>query len=490
MRIFDSFRKNKVELVPLRPGSLGMYLCGLTVQGSPHIGHARSAINFDVVARYFRWLGWKVTSVRNITDIDDKIIAKAAEAGVTPAEHAARYAAEYHHEMRAVGNVDPDVEPRVTDNIPQILALIERLVAVGKAYPAGGDVYYAVETFPDYGKLSGQSIDELRVGARVEPGEHKRNPLDFALWKGAKPGEPQWPSPWGPGRPGWHIECSAMILATLGETFDIHAGGKDLVFPHHENEIAQSQGALGPGTFARHWMHNGMLMFNGRKMSKSLGNVFLVADMRRNFDGETLRLYMVQNHYRSPINLEYREETEQVVAFPGLEEAERRLDYFYTTLQRLDEFLGGRVGAADVAAGELIGKVRAAMDDDFNTALAVAELHEAVKAANKLLDDPKALPKDARRRALAQLSRDLRDAGTGALGLLGQEPREFLRARRERMCAARGIRPADIDARLAERDAARKSKDFVRADALRAELRALGIEVMDTPRGADWRVSE
>ncbi len=492
LRLFDSFSRRKVDFVPITPGKVGMYLCGPTVQAAAHVGHARSAIAFDVVRRYLAWSGYQVTFVRNVTDIDDKIIKKAAERGVSTAEHAREFGDAYRADMLGVGNLAPDIEPYVTQSIDDIIALIERLIAATKAYPADGDVYYSVASFADYGALSGQPIDALLSGARVEPGEQKRNPLDFALWKAAKPGEPSWPSPWGPGRPGWHIECSAMALRHLGESFDIHGGGKDLVFPHHENEIAQSQGALGAGSFARHWMHNGFVNFNDEKMSKSLGNVFLVADMRKRYDGEAIRFFMVQTPYRSPINFEVFEKDGRAV-FPGIEEAERRLDYFYTTLLRIDDFLGGKpAGEGPVVpeAERLIPAVRAAMDDDFNTAIAVAELGEAARAANKLLDDGGAVPKDVRRRSLERFARDLRDAGQGALGLLAQEPRAFLHARRARLCALRGLDPASIDGKLVERDAARKGKDFARADAVRSELRTLGIEVMDTPRGADWRISE
>src|SRR5215470_16075672 len=372
IRLFDSYQKRKVDFVPIAPGKATIYLCGPTVQAAPHIGHARSAIAFDVVRRFLRWSGFDVTFVRNVTDIDDKIIRKANERGIPAAEHAREFAEVYRRDMLSVGNLPPDVEPHVTETVPRIVSFIERLIAAGKAYAADGDVYYSVESFPAYGALSGQSIDELRAGARVEVGEQKRNPLDFALWKAAKPGEPKWPSPWGEGRPGWHIECSAMILDTLGERFDIHGGGKDLVFPHHENEIAQSVGALGPGTFARYWMHNGFVNLNEEKMSKSVGNVFLVSDMTRRYDGESIRLYMLQTHYRSPINFEVVE-TDGRVSFPNLDEAERRLDYFYSTLARIDDFLGARTdvepGAVVPEAERLVPAVRAAMEDDFNTAV-------------------------------------------------------------------------------------------------------------------------
>lgn len=470
-----------------------MYLCGPTVQDAPHVGHARTAIAFDVVRRHFAWSGYQVTFVRNITDIDDKIIARAGKLGMSPAEVAHRYANEYRQAMDAVRVLPPDHEPRVTENIPQIIDFVERLIARGAAYAAGGDVYYAVDSFPDYGRLSGQSIDDLRAGARVEPGEYKRNPLDFALWKATKPGEPRWDSPWGAGRPGWHIECSAMALRHLGESFDVHAGGKDLIFPHHENEIAQSQGALGPGTFARTWMHTGFVNLNDEKMSKSVGNVFLVSDMIGRFDGEALRFSMLGTHYRSPINFEVAERDGRVV-FPGLEKAERDLEYFYGTLRRLDEFVGERsqpdAGPVVAEADQVVSAVRAALDDDFNTSVAMAELYAAATLSNKLLDDSKAAPKDVRRRSLQRLGQDLREAARRPLGLLEQNPREFLQGRRARLATARGIDQDAVEARLRERDAARQNQDFGRADEIRGELRTLGIEVMDTKAGSDWRISE
>jgi cysteinyl-tRNA synthetase len=492
LRVFDSFTKRKVDFEPRQPGKIGIYVCGPTVQAAPHIGHARSELAFDVIRRYLEWDGWAVTHVRNITDVEDKIIRRANEEGVTAREISERYAAQYREAMALVGVKRPDIEPLVTQTMPEIIALIERLIAGGKAYESAGDVYYSVAAFADYGKLSGQSIDDLQSGARVEPGEQKRNPLDFALWKAAKPGEPSWPSPWGEGRPGWHIECSAMALTHLGESFDLHGGGKDLVFPHHENEIAQSQGALGPGTFSKYWLHNGFLNLSGEKMSKSLGNVLGVAEMCKLFDGESVRFYMVSHHYRMPIQFEVADRASGGPSFPGIDDADKRLDYFYTTLARLDDFLGDKtaVEAGEVIpeAAALVDKVHEAMGDDFNTAVAVAEIGEAMRAANKLLDDPKGTPKDVRRRSLARLSRDLREVARGALGVLAKEPRDFLHARRARLSAQRGIDPTEVAARLADRDAARKAKDFARADELRTELRGRGIEVMDTPRGADWRI--
>ncbi|HLU67203.1 MAG TPA: cysteine--tRNA ligase [Kofleriaceae bacterium] len=492
LRLYDSFRKQKVPFEPVVPGRASIYLCGPTTYDSAHIGHAYSAICFDVIRRSLTWLGYQVTFVRNVTDVDDKIIARASERGEPALELAARYADEYNRDMAAFGVLPPDIEPRVSTHIPDIVALIERLVAAGKAYAVDGDVYFSVETFPPYGRLSGQSIDDLRSGARVEVDERKRSPVDFALWKSAKPGEPSWESPWGPGRPGWHIECSAMVARHLGEVFDIHGGGKDLVFPHHENEIAQSQGAFGEGTFARYWMHNGFLNFSGEKMSKSLGNVLSCPQIVEACGPEAMRMFVVSHHYRSPVNFEVASEDGRVV-FRDLEAADRRLDYFYSTLRRIDDFLasGGDGGEGEVVpeAEALVPAAREGLADDFNTPVVVAALGEAARAANKLLDEGKGMNKAVRRRSLARLGRDLRSVG-GALGVLFDEPAEFLARRRARLAARRGVDAAEVERLLEARAEARKARDFARADEIRGELQRRGVEVLDTPSGADWRIAE
>ena len=493
VRLYDSFRKQKVDFDPVEPGAATMYLCGPTTYDSAHIGHAYSAICFDVIRRALGWLGYRVKFVRNVTDVDDKIIKRAAERGEPPLDLAARYADEYNRDMAAFNVLAPDIEPRVTEHIPDIVALIERLVAAGKAYDMEGSVYFAVDSFPPYGALSGQSIDDLRAGARVEVDERKRAPVDFALWKAAKPGEPSWSSPWGPGRPGWHIECSAMVARHLGIRFDIHGGGKDLVFPHHENEIAQSQGAYGEGTFARYWMHNGFLNFSGEKMSKSLGNVFSCPAIASACGPEAMRMFTVSHHYRSPVNFEVAVENGRTL-FRDLEAADRRLDYFYSTLRRIDEHVaaGGDAGDGEVVpeAQALVPAAREALADDFNTPVVVAALGEAARAANKLLDEGKGIAKPVRRRSLARLGRDLRDVGGGALGILFSEPAEFIARRRDRLAAHRGIDGDEVDRLLAERSQARAARDFGRADEIRASLQALGVEVLDTAAGADWRVQE
>ena len=492
LRLYDTRQKKKVEFTPLRAGHVGLYACGVTVYDVCHVGHARTLVAFDVIVRHLRASGLDVRFVRNVTDVDDKIIRRAATEGMSAEALAQKYTAEMTADFTALGIAPPDDEPRATAHIPHILSLTQRLVDRGLAYPAGGDVYFSVGGFPSYGALSGQHTDDLKVGARIEVGEQKHNPLDFALWKAAKPGEPAWPSPWGPGRPGWHIECSAMAETYLGETFDIHGGGADLIFPHHENERAQSEGAFGVGTFARHWLHSGMVNFGGEKMSKSLGNVVTIRRVAETHDLEALRLLLVGVHYRSPVSFEIARDAAGVATYPDLDAAEERLDYFYRTLERID--------AAGIPAGEpppgpvvppadrTAAAFAEAMDDDFNTAAAVGHLYESFVLANKLLDEPKSAPKDVRARTLARLRADLRRCGA-TLGIFQRVPAEFLLARRQRLCARRGIDAPAIEARIVERTAARAAKDFARADELRGALKAQGIELMDTPAGTTWRVT-
>jgi cysteinyl-tRNA synthetase len=503
LRLYDSLRRQKVTFEPLQPGKVSMYLCGPTTYTPAHIGHAYSAICFDTIRRSLQFLGYEVRYVRNVTDVDDKIIKRAAELGVEPLALSAKFSDEYNRDMRRFGVLPPDVEPRVSTHIPQIIAITERLIEVGKAYAVAGDVYFDVDSFPEYGRLSGQTIDELRAGARVDVDERKRAPADFALWKAAKPGEIWWDSPWGKGRPGWHIECSAMTTAHLGLTFDIHAGGKDLIFPHHENEIAQSQGAYGTDTFARYWMHNGFLNFEGIKMSRSLGNVFGCAEIADAVGPEALRFFCVSHSYRSPVDFEVEsmraggdpEGEITGVQYRSLEAADRRLDYFYVTLRRIDDFLAGGGEAPDLdgevtaEARGLIETARAALADDFNTPVVVAAMGDSAKAANKLLDEGKGVNKVVRRRSLARLAHDLRAVGA-ALGVLQSSPREFLVERRTRLTASRGIDAAEVERLLADRIAARAAKDYTRADEIRARLQAMAVEVHDTPTGADWKVLE
>jgi cysteinyl-tRNA synthetase len=502
--LYDTLERKKVELVPIEPGRVRMYVCGPTVYNYVHLGNGRPYVFFDVVARHLRARGYQVTYARNLTDVDDKIIKRAAELGEDFTALTARFTAEYHRDMAALGNLPPDVEPTVTGHIPEIIAIIERLIANGCAYASDGDVYFSVASFPSYGRLSGQPLDALQAGARVEVGEKKRAPLDFALWKAAKPGEPSWPSPWGPGRPGWHIECSAMAARQLGERFDLHGGGVDLTFPHHENERAQSLGALGEGAFAKYWMHNGFVNWNGNKISKSdeaarvlFDRAFRLRVLVERYGGETIRLFLLGTHYRNPINFEVVLEGDDPktapLAFPGLDEAERRLAYGYTTMQRLEEALavGKPAGPGPIApeAERWLETMRAALDDDFNTAEALAAHGEALALANRVLDGKYDAPKDVRRRTLERLHADL-ELAAAELGLLEADPATWLAAHRDRRCRARDIDVAFVDAKIAERASARAAKDFARADALRAELAAAGVEIMDGPRGTTWRVAD
>jgi cysteinyl-tRNA synthetase len=479
IQIHDTLTAKKKELVPLEPGKVRLYVCGPTVYDYAHLGHARCYVVWDVVVRHLRARGLEVTYVRNFTDVDDKIIKRANERGEDPIALAARFADAFHEDVDALGCVRPEVEPRVSTHLPQIVAMIGQIVANGHAYaPGNGDVYYAVRSFPEYVRLSKRNLDDLISGARVEPGEAKRDPLDFALWKAAKPGEPAWDSPWGKGRPGWHIECSAMTYAHLGAPIDLHAGGKDLVFPHHTNEIAQSVAAVGDGrtaeSFCRTWMHNGFVEIDDEKMSKSLGNFFTVRDVLARFAPEALRLFLLGTHYRNDFNF-----SDTVLA-----EAERRLVYLYETLEKAD-----RVAEGVTAAGERSGfaeQAFTALDDDFNTAQVLGIVAEAFTAANALADRKgKKAPEDRAR--LAAFARDARVVGT-TLGLLQRPPAQALLAIREKAAARRGIEAAWVEAKIVERAEARTAKDFARADAIRGELLARGVAIMDGPAGTSWKV--
>jgi len=470
LRIHNSLTRRVEPFEPIEPGHVRMYVCGMTVYDLCHIGHARMMVAFDVVYRWLRAQGWRVTYVRNITDIDDKIIKRALERGMSIRALTDEMIAAMHRDIGALGVLPPTHEPRATAYVPQMIDMIGRLQDKGLAYRAGsGDVDFAVRKFPGYGKLSGRSVDELRAGERVAVGDDKLDPLDFALWKAAKPDEPadaRWDSPWGPGRPGWHIECSAMACALLGETFDLHGGGLDLQFPHHENEIAQSEGAHGV-PFARTWMHNGFLNVDDEKMSKSLGNFFTIADVLRKVDGETLRLFMLRTHYRSPLNF----------ADTLLDDARSALRRLYTALDGAalpppdaDEIAapsidGGGAALAGLDPGDArVAAFRAAMDEDLATPAALAVLFELAAEVNRSRDV-----------ATARLLRTL----GGTLGLLQQNPREFLQA-------GATLDEAAIAERIAARAAAKKARDFAGADRIRDELAAQGIVLQDSPQGTTW----
>jgi cysteinyl-tRNA synthetase len=505
IRIHDTLARKKIELQPLTPGKIGLYACGPTVYDFLHVGNFRQQVAYDVMFRHLSARGFDVTYVRNITDVDDKIINRARELGEDAVALSERFIHEFHKDAEALLLRQPTHEPRVTECIPEIVALCEKLIANGVAYAAQGDVYFSVRDLPSYGQLSGQPLDQLEAGARVEVDtEKKRAPLDFALWKGAKPGEPSWPSPWGPGRPGWHIECSAMAERYLGTTFDIHGGGNDLIFPHHENERAQSIGAHGEHSFARVWTHNGMLTFGGGKIAKSdksmrplFKRAFTTRVVLERHSGEAIRAFLLTTQYRNPLSydviLEGTDVATAPLRLPGLEEAERRCEYTYLTLEKLRAQLnaGKPMGAGPVApeAEGWLSRLQAALDDDFNTAEALAAWTEALTLANRILDGKLELPKDVKRRTLERLDHDLR-AASDELGLGTQDPTAWLAEHRARRCRQLAIDPATVEQRIADRAAARKSKDFATADAIRNELAAGKIEIMDTPRGTTWRIAD
>jgi cysteinyl-tRNA synthetase len=470
IRLYDTATRAKVELEPREPGDVGIYVCGPTVYNLIHIGNARTFTAFDAVVRHLRARGLRVRYVRNVTDVDDRIIRRAAELGKDPRQFAELMTGEFHRDMDALGLLRPDVEPRVTEHMDDIVAMIAQLLQRGLAYALDGDVYYSARSFPAYGRLAGRNLDELMAGARVDVDARKRDPLDFALWKSAKPGEPAWSSPFGPGRPGWHIECSAMSARHLGARFDIHGGGMDLVFPHHENEIAQSQGALGEGTFARTWMHAGFLNLNEEKMSKSLGNIFTLREVLERHEAEAIRLFLLSAQYRNPLGFDVVEDDEGVPRFVNLDEAEERLDRYYDTLVRAGSPL------EEAPPDE---RMLAAMDDDFNTPAALAVLEDGMGRANRELDKRK-----LDRGALAAVVGGARRL----LGILARAPGERAAEVRDRLARERRLDQAAIEARVAERTAARTSRDFARSDAIRDELRALGVEVRDGAGGTTWTV--
>jgi len=474
--------------------ALRLYVCGPTVYDFAHVGHARCYVIYDVLVRHLRASGQKVRYVRNVTDVDDKILKRAGEKGESPTALAERFFAEFTADMQALGNLRPDVEPKVTEHLPEIIALIERLIASGSAYVAGSDVYFSVPSFAAYGQLSHRNADALAQGAsgRISNEEQavKKHPADFALWKSAEAESWGWPSPWGHGRPGWHIECSAMSMKHLGETVDLHGGGLDLVFPHHENEIAQSEAAT-KKPFVRHWMHNGFVEVNKEKMGKSLGNFFTARDIFARYEPEAVRWGMLTVHYRSPLNFDWTlDEAGHVTGFPLFEETERKVEYLYTTHERLASIDPARI-VAEGPVPEPIAKfpaaLSAALDDDLNFPISIALAGEMLAQVNELVESTKRKKGTAGRAAV-----DAAKAALGALstelGLGAQDAATVLRRIRDRRAKARGVVEADVEAKIAERKAAREAKDFVRADAVRAELAALGVELMDGATGTTWRI--
>ena len=487
IRLHNTLSGSKEDFVPLHEKKVGMYVCGVTVYDLSHIGHARSAVVFDTIYRYFRYRGYEVTFVRNFTDVDDKIIKRANEEGVDTKTIAEKYIGEFNVDMSRLGLEKPSVEPRATDHIPEMIGLISTLVEKGFAYQSGGDIFFSVQKFRDYGKLSNRDLEEMQAGARVEVDEKKENPLDFALWKASKPGEPFWESPWGKGRPGWHIECSAMSQKYLGETLDIHGGGRDLIFPHHENEIAQSEAATGK-PFVRYWVHNGFVNINKEKMSKSLGNILTIREILKDWHPEVLRLFFLSHHYRSPVD--YSEDS--------FGEAQKGLDRFYATIHEIREELKRPLVAQSKIAAAAIENCRRviesfparfeeAMDDDFNTAQALGYLYDLQTQLNSLLSLSKGRPTKEMISMLKQGLDHFTKKGW-IFGLFREDSEGYLVQRKKEGLKRLNLTEQAILVSIEERNLARKAKNWKRADEIRSDLLSKGIVLEDTPSGTIWKV--
>ncbi|MEK6672017.1 MAG: cysteine--tRNA ligase [Nitrospirota bacterium] len=482
MRVYNTLTGKKDELIPISPNKIGIYACGVTVYDLCHIGHARSAIVFDVIRRYLQFKGFEVKYIRNFTDIDDKIINRSKQEGISWDAVAKKYTDEYYRDMDRLGVRRADVEPKATEHIQEIIASVKGLIDKGYAYAVDGDVYFEVSKFTGYGKLSKRDIDEMLAGARVEVDGRKKNPMDFALWKSSKEGEPSWDSPWGPGRPGWHIECSAMSTKHLGESFDIHGGGADLIFPHHENELAQTEAYTGK-PFVKYWIHNGFITIDKEKMSKSLGNFFTIREILDKFDPEVVRFFLLSTHYRSPIEF----------SDALLKEAEVSIDRYYTTIIRVADFLKADSGAQKPSAEEkameetvnsFMDRFKEAMDDDFNTALAVGHIFELIRETNRFLDTRPSGPKT---QELLLKSRDMLQQAGSVLNIFNKKPEEWYDA----LMKTKNVPypKADILEKIAQRQEARHKKDWAAAYAVRKELELHGIILEDKKDGTTWKVN-
>ncbi|MBN1880950.1 MAG: cysteine--tRNA ligase [Deltaproteobacteria bacterium] len=481
LTIYNTLTGKKESFEPLEPKRIRMYKCGITAYDFSHIGHARSEVVFDVVYRYLKYKQFDVTYVRNFTDIDDKIINRASESGISTKELSERFIEEYHRDMDALGLLRPDHEPKATESIHWMIDLITKLMEKGYAYQAGNDVMYSVKKFTEYGKLSGRNLDDMIAGARIDVDEKKENPLDFVLWKGVKPGEPSWDSPWGAGRPGWHIECSAMSSGILGETIDIHGGGKDLVFPHHENEIAQSEAASGK-PFVRYWMHNGFVNIDQEKMSKSLGNFKTIRDILERYHPEVLRFFLISSHYRSPIDFSDK----------NLHDAQEALDRLYAMKERILSIFEGDTNGGDgipeeltQAPAQFIEEFTESMDDDFNTARSLGRLFDLVHILNRLLDElpnPGAEAKEALKNAW-----ELIQPALDVFGILDRAPAQYFDEVKGRKLSDMDIDAGEIEKLIQQRADARFQKDFATADRIRDELTERGIILEDGPDGTTWK---
>ncbi len=489
LRVYNTLTAAKEQFEPLIPGKVRMYVCGVTVYDHCHIGHARANVVFDMIFRYLRYSGYDVTYVRNYTDIDDKIINRANRDGVSFQEISERFIKEFDRDMAELQLLLPTHQPKATEHIPEIIAIVERLIEQGVAYQAGGDVYFCVEKFTPYLKLSKRNLEEMQAGARIEVDERKAHPMDFALWKEAKPGEPFWESPWGMGRPGWHIECSAMSMKYLGESFDIHGGGKDLIFPHHENEIAQSEAATGK-PFVKYWLHNGFVNINAEKMSKSLGNFFTIKEVLEKYDSEVLRFFLLSAHYRSPLDFSDQNLDESIVG----------LERIYAALAGIEDIIAvdttppqwedvARLSEAEqellAKSGEIRQRFKEAMDDDFNTALAIGHVFDLVRCINRVLAEGGG-HSAVSRSILIGAKTNICTLG-GVLGLFGTLPAEFFARIQQRRMTGVELSAAEIDKLVAERSAARTAKDFKRSDEIRDYLLAQNIVLLDGPQGTTWK---
>ncbi|ABB15943.1 cysteine--tRNA ligase [Carboxydothermus hydrogenoformans] len=463
MKIYNTLTKTKEEFIPREPGKVYMYVCGPTTYNYIHIGNARPIVFFDTVRRYFEYKGFEVIYVQNFTDIDDKIINRALEEGISPIELGQKYIIEYFKDADRLGVKRATVHPKVTEHIPEIIEMVKGLIEKGYAYEVEGNVYFAVDSFSDYGKLSGRDLEELKAGARVEVDEKKKNPLDFALWKKAKPGEPYWESPWGPGRPGWHIECSAMSLKYLGENFDIHGGGADLVFPHHENEVAQSEAFTGK-PFARYWMHNGFITVNQEKMSKSLGNFFLVREILEKFPGRVVRFFLLSTHYRSPLDFDDKKLNEAKAAL-------ERVDNFVQNLKEVNPLPGEARIEIQEKITNFLRDFNEAMEDDFNTAQAMASLFELVRFGNTQIASGNLTAGDKK------LFEEALNVYTQVFGI------EFGVLEK---IAGEDITPF-VELLIEVRARLKKEKKYDLADFIRDELKKQGIILEDTPKGVRWK---
>ena len=474
MKIFNTLTMQKEEFVPIRPKEVKMYVCGVTVYDDCHIGHARSSVVFDVIRKYLKFKGFKVTFVKNFTDVDDKIIKKSNSTGIPYSELTKKYINSHNEDMKALLVDTPDHTPKATEFIKEMIELCLDLIEKGFAYEKNGDVYFSVRKFSEYGKLSNRSIDDLLSGARVDVNELKDDPLDFALWKSSKPGEPFWESPWGRGRPGWHIECSAMSSKILGIPFDIHGGGKDLVFPHHENEIAQSEASEGK-TLAHYWVHNGFVNINREKMSKSLGNFFTIKEILREFDSEVLRYFLITTHYRSP--LDFSQE--------NLIEAENALDRIYTAFDEVYSYKVNKKSTDLMAEIEKVlvdfeTKFTESMDDDFNTPLAIAAIFETVRSINIILTKK---PDEESFKALIRTVEKIKEISLSVLGIIQKTPSEWFRQNLE-------IEESELKRMIEDRNLARQNKDFRKADEIREYLKTKGVELLDTLDGTKYRAKK